>query len=168
MKEQYKNVLLGAAALIVVLAGYVAWHRLITTVAPVESTKNTITTSTLDIKNNDIPSPAVSSTEKMSDTVQPPKTAFTPKNYGEALNYYRSLGAYFQLVKCSSTPGMISLKKGVKFMVDNRDAVAHKIGLGKTIYTVRPYGYLVLVAPGTDSVPLTCDGGGSAMLNVEK
>ncbi|OGH69111.1 MAG: hypothetical protein A2754_02780 [Candidatus Magasanikbacteria bacterium RIFCSPHIGHO2_01_FULL_47_8] len=91
-------------------------------------------------------------------------------SYTEALNLYRTAGRYFQFVSCRGTPGSISMKVGTTFMLDNRDKVTRKIAIGKNAtYSVGPYDFKVVAAPSVaGQFYITCDGGGSALLNVER
>jgi hypothetical protein len=89
-------------------------------------------------------------------------------NYEKALNEYRAKGAYFQFVNCAGNPGTLTLKRGTVFMLDNRDSKAHTIKVGKLSYKLAGYGYK-LVNPQTLGLnQITCDGGGAAVVNVQR
>ncbi len=90
--------------------------------------------------------------------------------YSEALNLYRNAGRYYQFVNCSATPGTMTLKAGTKLMFDNRENKPHKIAIGKvSSYNVSSYGFAIATAPSAaGQYYITCDGGGAALLNVEK
>lgn len=90
------------------------------------------------------------------------------ESYESALNKYRTSGGYFQLANCRSTPGTISIKRGVKFMIDNRDPVPHRIKVGDTAYQVAGYGFLIITPTTLGTNYLTCDGGGSGMVSVQQ
>lgn len=124
------------------------------------------------VNGNGSASPALPSG---STPVTPPKSATatapipTTLKYNDALNIYRKAGSYFQFVSCRGNPGTMSAKKGTKIMFDNRDTVAHTIKIGKvSSYRVDGYGYVIASAPlAPGQYYITCDGGGSAFLNVE-
>ncbi|MSU75361.1 MAG: hypothetical protein EXS55_02505 [Candidatus Magasanikbacteria bacterium] len=90
------------------------------------------------------------------------------QNYTEAINKYQHVGAYFQFVQCHGIPGVINIKRGTNFMIDNRDTVPHIFKIGTTSYDLGPYDYAIAVAP---RFPLkyfiTCDGGGAAQIYVQ-
>ncbi len=172
MTDQQKSLALGALAVVVVVGGFFVWQKYSLNLeepAPIKISDVKPDTWQPSIVET-IPVPSEKTTTPTVKTAPPTiavKSVTTPLNYTQALNLYRGAGAYFQLVKCNGNPGMISLKKGVKFMVDNRDRVTHRIGLGKSVFTIKPYGFLILTASYPGTSPLTCDGGGAAQLNVE-
>ncbi|HSR89529.1 MAG TPA: hypothetical protein VLK22_04030 [Candidatus Udaeobacter sp.] len=92
------------------------------------------------------------------------------RSYLDALKIYRTSGYYFQFSGCSGKPGSLTLKKGVEFMLDNRDGVNHKIVVeGGQTFSIGAYGFAIATAPsaiGTHHI--TCDGGGSASILVQK
>ncbi len=124
-------------------------------------------TSTTQSPSATLTKPAVrAANPAIKPAINPPGAA--PLSYVQALNQYRTQGAYFQFVKCRGNPGSLSLKQGTKLMFDNRDTVAHRIGIDKlTTYHVDPYGFAVISAPVAGQYYITCDGGGAALLNVE-
>ena len=63
--------------------------------------------------------------------------------------------------------GTLVIKKGVKFMIDNRDPLAHTFAFNGQSYRVGAYSFAIVSAIRTGIYPLTCDGGGGAYLNVE-
>lgn len=102
-------------------------------------------------------------------------TAATPDKKGtqaKPLTYDQAIALYgkdyrFQISNCSSTPGKLNIKAGVKFMIDNRDKAAHTFKIGTLTYKVSGYGFAVATAPAkVGSYFLTCDGGGSAEITV--
>lgn len=101
-----------------------------------------------------------------------PGTATKKLSYEEALKTYRYR---FQFSDCHALPGTISVKKGQPVMLDNRDKAAHTIRANGQTIRVAALDYAVLIprleAVGDikfDTSNVTCDGGGSAILNVEK
>lgn len=111
------------------------------------------------------PAVALSPTSTVG-TVNVQKVTPPAISYSKAIATYKTRGAYFQLVACRGTPGSISLKHGTKFMLDNRDPKAHVLRLGVNRYQVAPYGFVIVAAPSAGRYYITCDGGGSAFVNV--
>jgi hypothetical protein len=174
MTNEQKQIAKIFGIIILLVAGYFIWNGYFISNTPIESElKNVNTTNSNPTKNISPETEKIVSSTNANDEAK--STVITNSaqkkgntlNYTEALNFYRNKGAYLQLVHCSSNPGAISLKKGVKFMVDNRDKVSHRIGLEGRTFVVKPYGFLLLSAFKAATVTLTCDGGGSAQVNIE-
>lgn len=90
--------------------------------------------------------------------------------YLDAVKIYKNVGYYFQFVDCHGLPGSLTLKAGKKFMLDNRDGVAHKIVVqGGQSFNIASYGFAIATAPSTVGTHyITCDGGGAASILVQK
>lgn len=128
-----------------------------------------------DVANN------TSSTDVLTDqdltaTVEPEqelvetKTGKVPTStlsYAAALKIYQNLGARIQFANCSGNPGTMNIKKGTKFMIDNRDNESHKIGIGTKSYLLPGYNFAIVSVLKAGSYNITCDGGGSAHLGVQ-
>lgn len=95
------------------------------------------------------------------------QVAVNEKDYSSALNRYGG-GARFQFVNCAGTPGSLSVKSGNAFMLDNRDNETHSIKVGTVAYSIKPYGFMVIKIQKAGQYPITCDGGGSAMVKVHE
>ena len=100
------------------------------------------------------------------------ETAGKKLPYAEAVNTYKNR---FQFSQCHGNPGMLSVKIGVPVMLDNRDNATHAIKANGQSIKIAPYDYAILYPAkvtvgevGTGSSNVTCDGGGSVVLNVEK
>jgi hypothetical protein len=52
-------------------------------------------------------------------------------------------------------------------MMDNRDAVSHAFVIGSQKFTLGKYGYKIVTASELGKFNITCDGRGSATLNVQ-
>ena len=89
------------------------------------------------------------------------------------LSYSDAIKAYpyrFQFSQCHGNPGTLAVKKLSIVMLDNRDAVAHTVKADNQTFKIAKYDYALLhtnALTGTN-VNVTCDGGGAAILNVEK
>lgn len=92
------------------------------------------------------------------------------KSYLDALKIYKTTGYYFQFVDCHGSPGSFTLKVGKKFMLDNRDAVAHRFKIqGGQSFSIGAYGFAIATAPSTvGDHYIDCDGGGAAKITVQK
>lgn len=117
------------------------------------------------------------STPAASTTVITPKKSTAPitspmsatQRYLDAIRVYKSVGYYFQFVSCHGSPGSLTLKKGKKFMLDNRDSVSRKIAVqGGQSFQIKPYDFAIATAPSTLGTHyITCDGGGAASIVVQ-
>ena len=96
-----------------------------------------------------------------------PATGAKPLTYEQAVTQY---GGYrFQFVSCHGSPGTMTVTSGKKFMLDNRDAKAHTIMVGKVAYKVGGNGFAIATAASAvGTYNITCDGGGAATLKVQK
>lgn len=91
------------------------------------------------------------------------------ESYALALGLYKKSGFYFQFAGCHGNPGVLTMKRGVKFMIDNRDNEVHVIKIGTKSYVLGPYGYAIVTTPNTIGKNfITCDKGGAAVINVAK
>ncbi|OGH92103.1 MAG: hypothetical protein A2534_02775 [Candidatus Magasanikbacteria bacterium RIFOXYD2_FULL_39_9] len=116
-------------------------------------------------------SPATTAPKKSitpTKTTQPPLSA--TQRYLDAIRMYKNVGYYFQFVDCHGLPGTITLKKGKKFMLDNRDPESHKIAIvGGQSFTIGAYNFAIATAPSTAGTHyITCDGGGAAAIVVQQ
>lgn len=92
------------------------------------------------------------------------------QSYLDAIKIYKNVGYYFQFVSCHGAPGTLTLKAGKKFMLDNRDGVAHKIAVqGGQSFNIKAYDFAIATAPSAIGTHyITCDGGGAANILVQK
>ncbi len=117
---------------------------------------------------------APSNTKASGSTIKKPSGTAAPlsatKAYLDALKIYKTTGYYFQFVNCHGSPGSFTLKAGKKFMLDNRDGVAHKIKVqGGQSFNISAYGFAIATAPSTvGDHYIDCDGGGAAKIVVQK
>lgn len=89
------------------------------------------------------------------------------KNYTAAINLYGTSGARFQFINCSGNPGTMTIKRGGKFMIDNRDDARHTITLAGQTYTLNAYDFATIQVQKAGDYNITCDGGGAARISVE-
>ncbi len=108
---------------------------------------------------------AVGGSTQSSGTSKP-----ATKAYLDARKIYQTSGYYFQFVQCHGLPGTLTLKAGSKFMLDNRDGVAHKLAIqGWETFNIGAYGFAIATAPSKVGIHyITCDGGGAATILVQK
>jgi len=96
-------------------------------------------------------------------------TTTTPtKDYGATLAIYGKSGWRFQFVNCSGSPGYLTMKIGTKFMIDNRDNKSHQISIGTKKYQLGAYDFSIVSIQKAGDYNITCDGGGSARVLVQK
>lgn len=111
------------------------------------------------------------STTSTNGTVKKPVIRTAPgavsQSYAEALKEYSASGYRFQFVNCKASPGSLTIKKGVTFMLDNRDNRSHKIKVGATTYSIGAYGYVIATAKTVGLNYILCDGGGTGRLQVQ-
>ncbi|MBI5729310.1 MAG: hypothetical protein HY983_03680 [Candidatus Magasanikbacteria bacterium] len=105
-------------------------------------------------------------TEVTAPAAAPNQSAAATLPYSQAVATYGQ-GARFQFVNCHAVPGSLTMKKGDKLMLDNRDATKHRVTVGAKAYTLGAYSYLVVTADPTGQHAITCDGGGVGVVNVQ-
>ena len=86
-------------------------------------------------------------------------------SYGEAIKKYPFR---FQFINCSANPGSMSVKRNTPVMLDNRDKTAHTIKANGQTLRIAGYDYQILYPKIEGESFITCDGGGSGKINVEK
>ncbi len=131
---------------------------------------NQLTTITISDKITATSTSATSTTatpKKSTTPVTSPMSA--TQRYLDAIRVYKSVGYYFQFVSCHGSPGSLTLKKGKKFMLDNRDNVTRKIAVqGGQTFQIKAYDFAIATAPSTLGTHyITCDGGGAASIMVQ-
>lgn len=125
--------------------------------------------------NGDLGNGAGDSNNALSpaNTSTSPTTGTTPP---VDLSYEKAIKAYpyrFQFTLCHGNPGTLTVKRGSIVMMDNRDPKAHTFKADKETFNIKGYGYALLhtdVLTGANNTVtnITCDGGGAAVLNVQK
>lgn len=115
--------------------------------------------------------PTSTPTSSESTSVKKPSIASISATlkYVDALALYRTSGFYFQFSKCHGTPGVLTVKSGTKLMLDNRDNTVRNIKIGSSAFSLGRYGFQIISAnQGIGVHYITCDGGGSAKLTIQK
>ncbi len=155
-KEQQRNmyiayIVVGVIVIIVIIAWAVHVHR-----------------------KNEAAMQATTSMESqpaMSPTPSPTATTASGTNPAAASTYGQEVAAHpyrIQFVSCHGTPGTMQVAKGDVVMLDNRDAKSHVIEADSQTFTIPGYGWVLLHTSAVESSNVTCDGGGAAVLNVQK
>lgn len=106
-------------------------------------------------------------TPSSTSVASTPVVSAPTQGYVDALNIYGKSGYRFEFFNCSGIPGSLNIKRGTKFMIDNRDNESHQIGIGTKTYHLGAYSFAVVSVPTVGSANITCDGGGAAHVNVE-
>ena len=94
-------------------------------------------------------------------------TAVETEDYGTAKGIYGESGYRFQFVDCSGKPGYLTMKLGVKFMIDNRDNKSHQIAIGTKTYKLEAYDFAIVSIQKVGDFNITCDGGGAARVLIQ-
>lgn len=88
--------------------------------------------------------------------------------------YTKAMATYkyrLQFSQCHGTTttnvGTLTLKQSDNFMLDNRDAVTHTFAFKGQSVVVPGDSFAIVTASVIGSYPITCDGGGAALLQVE-
>ncbi len=98
-------------------------------------------------------------------TPEPTATGTKKLSYTEAVKTYKYR---YQFVNCSANPGTLSVKRNTPVMLDNRDKKSHTIRVSGQTIAVAALDYQLLYPKTEGTFQMTCDGGGTAVLNVEK
>lgn len=108
-------------------------------------------------------------TDETPEAVAPtPAPAPARLSYTDALKIYGVNGYRFQFSdNCLGLPGRLVIKKGSKFMLDNRDDVAHTIKFKSQTVRLSKYGFAIVTASETGDLDIMCDGVNRAELLVQ-
>ncbi len=94
-------------------------------------------------------------------------TALVPTpTYTAAINEYAA--ARFQFANCNGNPGIMTIKKGTNFMLDNRDNKTHIFGIGPRTYELKAYEFALVNVQKIGDYFITCDGGGAAKVSIQE
>ena len=154
------EIIIGAVLLIVI--GYVLYRHKISDNYQLPTNLN---------KQNSQQAPTPQATPPTASPTTPTTTSkpLAKLDYGEAVKKYPFR---FQFVNCGANPGTLNVKKGTAVMLDNRDNQTHTIKANGQTVRIAKYDYAVIypqtVTSNGGDATVTCDGGGSGVLNVEK
>src|SRR3989338_5671853 len=109
--------------------------------------------------------PPVSPPAKSTTTTKPTDILKQDQEYQAAVAKYQYR---FQIVDCHGSPGVLTMKEGSPFMIENKSAASHVFAVGTKKYTIKPYWFVVATAPSAGTYFITCDGGGAARLDSQK
>ncbi len=174
--ESNRGLWIGAAVVVVVIAGLAMWYN--TRSSDVEPSMTTETNQLPANGNEEIVAVEVENDEeeaapvvKENTTTTPPKAVTPPvdNSYATAIKTYKYR---LQFVKCHGTSsiqnnGTLTVKKNAKFMLDNRDSVKHSIALAGQTHGVAGYKWVITSIAKSGTYNVTCDGGGAATIIVE-
>lgn len=164
---------IGGAALVVVIAAVAVSMRW--AINKDEPAANETAQSSVQLPEN----PATETNNETAESSATPavagnKTPAAKPAPSPDTSYQAALSTYeyrIQFVNCRGTAlpgvGTLSVKKNVKFMLDNRDNKTHTFAFAGQTHTAGPYDFVIasISKPGTYN--LTCDGGGAAKINIE-
>lgn len=156
-----KNNKIILGAVIVLAVGIMVWALLPKKYDPSYGTPGTAPSA------EDKTSVSTSTTTAPKLTPKKP-AAVKPLGYGELVKKYEGYRFQFS-VNCSQvTPSSFVLKKGEKFMIDNRDDKKHTFGFGGQKFSVGAFGYVIVTAQLAGDQYVLCDGVQRARVNVQK
>ena len=118
--------------------------------------------------------PPPSQQETSSQSSSEPATSSVPTGntnnltYNQLLKIYQANGHRLQFGQCHGTPSNFVLKQGAKFMLDNRDNLAHIIKFKSQAFDLPKYGYAIATATDLGTYNVFCDGNGAGTMTVEK
>ena len=166
-----KYLYIAVAAVAVLLVGYLATRN---NSAPEGDVIEVPAEEILDSASSTVPDSAATSTAEKpvpAGSVKKPSVPLSAtQKYLDALKIYKNTGYYFQFVECHGLPGTLTMKKGKKFMLDNRDAKTRKIAInGGQSFKISSYNFAIATAPSKPGTYyITCDGGGAAKIVVQQ
>jgi hypothetical protein len=162
--------IIGGIALILLIWGILAKSNKnnISTFTPTSTTENTLAaTSTPENSTTTITATSTLPATTTKKVIKPKTVIKTPApSYSDIVKKYA--GYRFQFSgNCSYvTPVSFVIKKGYKFMADNRENKKHTFTFGSQKYTVAPYGYAIFTATTVGKQMILCDGIQRGSVNV--
>ncbi len=117
--------------------------------------------------------PEAELTAQAAETEPTPKATPPPAprlTYDQALATYGSGGNNYRFqisANCQATPAALTLKKGQKFMLDNRDGDAHTIKIGSQTFRLNKYAFAVVTARQNGDLSIKCDNVDRAKILVQ-
>lgn len=159
-----KIVYVAAGIILLGVVGYLVWGQKTKNGG---NEKSQTATGTSQITTSTRTSPKTAAPKTTAPKTTAPVAA--TQKYLDALKIYKTSGYYFQFVDCHGSPGSLVLKKGKKFMLDNRDNQTRKIAIvGGQSFNITAYNFAIATAPSSLGVHyITCDGGGAAAISVQ-
>lgn len=119
------------------------------------------------------PAGAAPTTTVQNPSAGAPKAGVKPVtqkvlSYEEMVEKYAGTRFQFSANCTQFTPSSFVLKTGSAFLIDNRDSASHVFTFDRQEFTLRPYGYAVLVAGTVGERPVLCDGVQRTFVRVER
>lgn len=106
------------------------------------------------------------STTSSSTAKSLPKTSIQYTTAVQTYQYRIQFSQCRGMVNTASA-GSLAVAKGAKFMLDNRDPVAHLFVIKNEKVKVAGYGFAIITPTVLGSYPITCDGSNTFTLNVQ-
>ncbi len=159
MKKPYYY--LAGAIVVIVVVGAIIYH---------ESDKNAPVAINSGSVQTSVSQSSATSTASSTAVAVPPAAASGNSAYTEALAEYPYRIQFDQCEATVSFPGAIgslAIRKGDKFMLDNRDPAPHTFKFENQTLTIGGYGYAIVTADLLGQGPVYCDGTNRVSLNVE-
>lgn len=113
--------------------------------------------------------------EELAPAPTPPAPSPTPApaarlTYDQALQTYGSGGNNYRYQfapNCQPVPSSLTFKRGSRFMLDNRDEVAHTFKIGNQTIRLNKFAFAVVTARQTGDLDIKCDDINRAKLLVQ-
>lgn len=169
MTKKDLTLIIAAGVVLIVGVGYAMWHVKNKAIADANLPTFVTGTPIIDEGSDEMAVSAIIG-QGMETVKTETGTTITvaTKDYGAAVGVYGKSGYRFQFSNCSGNPGTLTMKVGTKFMIDNRDNISHKISIGTKSYQLAAYDYAIVTIQKVGKFNITCDGGGSASVWVQK
>lgn len=92
--------------------------------------------------------------------------------YSQAINLYGSEGSrnrlQFSGTGCMASPGTMTVKQGTRVLFDNRGFQARTYKVGSQTVRIEANDFAVITMYELGNLNVTCDGGGTAKINVQQ
>jgi hypothetical protein len=113
--------------------------------------------------------------EELAPAPETPKQGTPPPpaprlSYDQALSTYGAGGSNYRYqfsANCLAVPSSLTVKKGTRFMLDNRDEAAHTFKIGNQTIRLNKYAFAVVTARQAGDLAIACDGVNRANLLVQ-
>ncbi len=120
-------------------------------------------TTTSTVVSNEAATSTPSSTPAVSGSV-----GNKVLSYAALVKKYEGYRLQFSNNCSQVSPNSFVIKKGLSFLIDNREDKEHIFSFSNQKYFVKSYGYIVVTTQAIGQHSILCDGVPRAMVNVEK
>lgn len=168
MVKKHQKILffiLGGLFVLLLILGLIFWFKKLDNSQPSIVNDEISATTTVDL----IATTTTSTVNLPTKKTAPPKTTTEkPLTYEEAVKKYPDTRFQFSNSCSRVFPSSFVIKKGLKFMIDNREDKFHIFSFLDQKYSVKPYGFVIVTAQTVGIQPVLCDGAQRATVNIQK